>query len=152
MAFIHIPLPEYAEEGLVVKGGEWREGVTAPKLNTHFYDALADAGVVAVGCGHDHVNDYCAMRPAAVPINEASELPHGYKKARLGPWMCYAGGSGFGGYAGYGGFHRRVRVWEVDANAGRIVTWKRVECCGGEREKRVGELILVEGGNVVAPP
>ncbi|KAK1020073.1 hypothetical protein LTS16_027118, partial [Friedmanniomyces endolithicus] len=46
MAFIHIPLPEYAEEGLVVKGGEWREGVTAPKFNSHFYDALADEGIL----------------------------------------------------------------------------------------------------------
>ncbi|KAK3075900.1 hypothetical protein LTR53_000329 [Teratosphaeriaceae sp. CCFEE 6253] len=103
MAFIHIPLPEYAEDGLVVKGGDWREGVTAPKFNSHFYDALSDAGIVAIGCGHDHVNDYCALRPAAVPISAAADLPHGHRKERMGPWMCYAGASGFGGYAGYGG-------------------------------------------------
>ncbi|KAK0252519.1 hypothetical protein LTR91_004924 [Friedmanniomyces endolithicus] len=148
MAFIHIPLPEYAEKGLVVKGGEWREGVTAPKFNSGFYDALADEGVVAVGCGHDHVNDYCGLRPGIAPAT-ASPNDHGEKKERLGPWMCYAGGSGFGGYAGYGGYHRRVRVWEVDVNAGRIVTWKRVECCGEDVHKRIGELVVVEGGRVV---
>ena len=137
MAFIHIPLPEYAEKNLVVKGGAWKEGVTAPGFNSHFYDALVEEGVLAVGCGHDHVNDYCALRPA-----------DGGGKV-MGPWMCYAGGSGFGGYGGYGGFHRRVRVWEFDTNTGRIVTWKRVECCGEDMEKKIDELMIVEGGRVV---
>ncbi|KAK3675371.1 hypothetical protein LTR78_004881 [Recurvomyces mirabilis] len=176
MAFIHIPLPEYGlrEEGaLTVQGGEWREGVTAPGYNSGFYDALVEEGVVAVGCGHDHVNDYCALKnhvstmPAAGDASPSSlgrreDLPpststshHGHTSSfshenKLGPWLCYAGGSGFGGYAGYGGFHRRVRVWEVDANAGQIVTWKRVECCSaGERREREGELMVVDGGRVV---
>ncbi|KAI7573379.1 hypothetical protein KC316_g11844 [Hortaea werneckii] len=142
MAFVHIPLPEYSEKGLVTAGGQWKEGVTAPTFNSHFYDALVEEGIVAVGCGHDHVNDYCALRPQD-PQSE---------KGKLGPWMCYAGGSGFGGYAGYGGFHRRVRVWEVDTGAGRVVSWKRVECCGEETKKKIDEIVLVEGGGVVAPP
>jgi hypothetical protein len=156
LAFIHIPLPEYAERGNKIAGGAWKEGVTAPGYNSHFYDALHEEGVVAVGCGHDHVNDYCALRPqqnAARDSDTSDEQHphHGDKKNRLGPWMCYAGGSGFGGYAGYGGFHRRVRVWEVDTNAGRLETWKRVECCGEDTKKKIDELVLVEGGTVVAP-
>lgn len=139
MAFIHIPLPEYAISDNVIAGGEWREPSTAPGFNSGFYEALHAQGVVAVGCGHDHVNDYCGLRPQQAGDNH------------LGPWMCYAGGSGFGGYAGYGGFHRRVRVWEVDTNSGRINTWKRVECCGDDRQKRIGELMIVDGGKVVAP-
>lgn len=142
MAFIHIPLPEFAMNDNSIAGGEWREPSTAPGFNSGFYKALKDAGVVAVGCGHDHVNDYCALRPQA---DEAA------KEAHLGPWMCYAGGSGFGGYAGYGGYHRRVRVWEVDTNAGRLVTWKRVECCGADLKQRIGELMIVDGGRVIAP-
>jgi 3',5'-cyclic AMP phosphodiesterase CpdA len=154
LAFIHIPLPEYREEGLMVKGGEWKEGVTAPKFNSHFYDALSEAGVVAVGCGHDHVNDYCALRRpatsnAARDAESEPQTSHNDNRPHLGPWMCYAGGSGFGGYAGYGGFHRRVRVWEVDTNSGRVVTWKRVECCGADTEKRIDELVIVDGGRVV---
>ena len=154
LAFIHIPLPEYREEGLMVKGGAWKEGVTAPKFNSHFYDALSEAGVVAVGCGHDHVNDYCALRRpatsnAARDADSEPQTSHNDNRPHLGPWMCYAGGSGFGGYAGYGGFHRRVRVWEVDTNSGRVVTWKRVECCGADTEKRIDELVIVDGGRVV---
>ncbi|GAB7354381.1 hypothetical protein MBLNU459_g4882t2 [Dothideomycetes sp. NU459] len=47
MAFIHIPLPEFAMEGNVVAGGEWREPSTAPGFNSGFYKALKDAGVLA---------------------------------------------------------------------------------------------------------
>jgi DNA repair exonuclease SbcCD nuclease subunit len=150
MAFIHIPLPEYADkEHNKVTGGEWREYVTAPAYNSHFYDALVEHGIVAVGCGHDHVNDYCAINPTPAPVSATQHEAH--KKSGLGPWMCYAGGSGFGGYAGYGGFHRRMRVWEVDANAGRMTTWTRVECCSKEElAEKHGLTVLVEGGVVVA--
>lgn len=140
LAFLHIPLPEYAETRNIVVGGKWREGVTAPGVNTGFYTALREEGVVAVGVGHDHVNDFCGLRPA-----------EDVGKEKLGPWLCYAGGAGFGGYGGYGGFQRRGRVWEVDTNAGRVTTWKRVECCGEEVERRVDEVVLVEGGVVVGP-
>ncbi|KAG8623716.1 hypothetical protein KVT40_008692 [Elsinoe batatas] len=161
LAFIHIPLPEFAMDGNVYAGGEFREPSTAPGFNSHFYDALKDAGVVAVGCGHDHVNDNCALRPE-IKKREAADEKNGVldkmtindpapARNGLGPWMCYAGGSGFGGYAGYGGYHRRVRVWEVDTNAGRITTWTRVECCGEATQKKHRELIIVEGGRVVAP-
>ena len=145
MAFIHIPLPEFGDKDNKVIGGQWKEHVTAPAYNSHFYDALVEAGVVAVGAGHDHVNDYCALHPNANP-----EEPHSAKGHR-GPWMCYAGGSGFGGYAGYGGFHRRMRLWEFDTNANSLRTWKRVECCTAEeRKKRMDEVVLVNGGAVVA--
>ncbi|CAK4031624.1 Phosphatase DCR2 [Lecanosticta acicola] len=159
MAFIHIPLPEFGDRSNKWTAGRWAEPVTAPGFNSHFYDALAEEGVVAVGCGHDHVNDYCALRPHKATTRddkaEANTNQHPAatdKKDHLGPWMCYAGGSGFGGYGGYGGFHRRVRVWEMDTNAGRLVTWKRVECCGAETKEKVDEITLVEGGTVIAPP
>ncbi|KAF2141991.1 uncharacterized protein K452DRAFT_326560 [Aplosporella prunicola CBS 121167] len=135
MAFIHIPLPEYALTDNE-RVGAWKEGVTAPGFNSHFHDALLENHVLTVSCGHDHVNDYCAL----------SKTENG--DPRL--WMCYAGGSGFGGYGGYNGYHRRLRVWEIDANTAKIRTWKRVEW--GETEQRLDELVVVDGGKVVAPP
>ena len=59
MAFIHIPLPEYRNDGFRV--GQLREPVTAPTFNTGFKDALVEMGVSVVSCGHDHVNDYCLL-------------------------------------------------------------------------------------------
>ncbi|OJD36941.1 calcineurin-like phosphoesterase [Diplodia corticola] len=130
MAFIHIPLPEYAlKENSIV--GTWKEGVTAPGFNSHFFDALVENHVLAVSCGHDHVNDYCALGK----VDEDPKL-----------WMCYAGGSGFGGYGGYDGYHRRVRVFDVDMNKARITTWKRVEY--GDTKAKLDEQIIVEGGQV----
>lgn len=135
MAFIHIPLPEYGADNQP-RVGAWKERITAPGFNTHFKDALVEQGVLTVSCGHDHVNEYCAL----------SRDP---KSAEPQLWMCYAGGAGFGGYGGYGGYHRRARVWEVDTNEARISTWKRVEW--GDTAARLDELIVVDGGKVVAP-
>jgi hypothetical protein len=133
LAFIHIPLPEYREEGNE-RVGEWREGVTAPTFNSGFRDALVEEGVVMVSCGHDHANDYCAL-------SKEEDQP------KL--WMCFGGGAGFGGYGGYGGYHRRVRVFEVDMNQATISTHKRVEW--GETGKKLDHQVIVANGRAVAP-
>lgn len=133
MAFIHIPLPEYALKDQPRKG-EWREGVTAPQFNTHFRDALVEQGIKAVSCGHDHANEYCAL--STNPESGAGEL-----------WMCYAGGSGFGGYGGYHGYHRRVRIFQIDANEARITTWKRVEY--GDLAAQIDRQVIVDSGKVM---
>lgn len=143
MAFIHIPLPEYRIQSDIVKAsGDFPEAPTAPGFNSGFKDALVEAGVKAVSCGHDHVNDYCSLAQG--------EGKGGKPKPEL--WMCYAGGSGFGGYGGYRKYKRRVRVFELDFNAARITTWKRVEADpkdGGDRG-RLHEIIIVDEGSVVS--
>ena len=146
LAFMHIPLPEYADGKLVMAGGHRREPTEGPSFNSRFYDVLASQGIAAMGCGHDHVNDFCALLPQR--INEESE--HDSLGATgPGPWLCYGGGTGFGGYDSYGGkrYHRRSRVWELDTGKGDLKTWKRVEYA----QDRVDELVLVKGGVVVSP-
>ncbi|KAL2133603.1 hypothetical protein VTI74DRAFT_2041 [Chaetomium olivicolor] len=136
VAFIHIPLPEYVMENMTFVGN-WSEPSTAPQYNSGFYDAMLEEGVVLVSCGHDHVNEYCAL-----PQTEDG-------KPAL--WMCHAGGAGFGGYAGYGGFLRKIRVFDFDMNEARITTWKRVEH-GEDVGKKIEETILVDDGRPVPPP
>ncbi|KAH3665651.1 hypothetical protein OGAPHI_003839 [Ogataea philodendri] len=104
MAFFHIPLPEYRETQKIAFGN-YKEGITAPQLNSGMAESLKEVGVSVVSVGHDHCNDYCLQ----------SDL-----------WMCYGGGAGEGGYAGYGGTERRVRVFEVDSTASQIATWQRL--------------------------
>ena len=149
MAFIHIPLPEFREVGKIVEGtGRLLENPTAPGFNSGFMQALVQEDVMAVSCGHDHVNDYCALEKVEGSSGSSSSGHAGHKeKGKGGLWMCYGGGAGFGGYGGYGGYHRRVRMWEFDTNEARLTTWKRVEY--GETEKRVDEVVVVEGGKVV---
>lgn len=134
LAFLHIPLPEFGDPHLSIHSGHRREPTEGPSFNSHFYDALAKEGISALGCGHDHVNDFCALLPKQVQQN-------GDKPPQPGPWLCYGGGSGFGGYCSYGGkrFHRRMRVWELDTSNGSLKTWKRVEYA----VDRVDELLLV---------
>lgn len=135
VAFIHIPLPEYREQDQAITG-EWREAVTAPSYNSGFRDALVEQGVVMVSCGHDHANEYCALS-----TDDTTRKP--------ALWMCYAGGSGFGGYGGYGGIHRKIRVFDLDLNEGRITTWKRVEW--GETKQKLDEQIIVDAGKPILP-
>ncbi|KPM41102.1 hypothetical protein AK830_g5458 [Neonectria ditissima] len=135
IVFMHIPFLEFADDRLLVRGGHRREPTEGPSVNSHFYDALVKEGIQAVGCGHDHVNDFCGL------------LQHVDKKPA--PWLCYGGGSGFGGYCSYGKnrYHRRMRIWELDTSEESLRTWKQVEYS----DKRVDELVLVEKGVVVEP-
>lgn len=142
LAFLHIPLPEFSDRHLRIHNGSRNEPSETPSFNSHFYDALAKRGVSALACGHDHVNDFCALLPQRPQQDDGKTL-------NPGPWLCYGGGSGFGGYCSYGEarFHRRTRVWEVDMRAGGLRTWKRVEY----GTDRVDELVLVERGAVLDP-
>ena len=149
LTLMHNPLHEYATSDLVPVGGHWREPTEASSFNSRFYDVLADEGVVAVSCGHDHVKD-CRLLPRRAQA-QYKESGLDAEKSRLqGPWLCYAGIVGFGEYGSYDErrYHRRARVWEVDTGTGGRKTWKRVEYGEG----RVDEVVLVRRGAVVTPP
>lgn len=132
MAFIHIPLPEYRLPDRPIVG-RIREHSTAPGFNSGFKESLVDADVTVVSAGHDHANDYCLLDDGKQSL-----------------WMCYAGGSGFGGYGGYEGYQRRVRVFEINSQTGRITTWKRVES-GPEATLKLDLQVIVDGGKAVPP-
>lgn len=147
LAFLHIPLLEFGYSNLIIGNGHRREPTEGPSINSRFYNALVREGISALGCGHDHVNDFCALLPQQTQQD-------GVKTPQRGPWLCYAGGSGFGGYCSYGKwpfqkrYLRRMRVWELSTRTGSLKTWKRVEY----DRNRVDELVLVESGAVVDPP
>jgi len=83
---------------------------------------------------------------ALSPSSGSSIKSKGGKNDKI--WLCYAGGSGFGGYGGYDGYIRRIRVFEYDANEGRITTWKKLEY--GDIGKKLDEQVIVDRGRVVA--
>ncbi|KAL9113398.1 MAG: hypothetical protein Q9227_002439 [Pyrenula ochraceoflavens] len=134
LAFMHIPLPEIRNpDGFKDIVGNWSEPPTAPGFNSGFKDALVEEGVVLVGFGHDHVNDYC------LPGSNAET-----KQPAL--WMCYGGGAGFGGYGRRDWYHRRIRFYDIDMNEARITTYKRLEW---GTEKRIDEQTIVDAGKVI---
>lgn len=140
LVFQHIPVPEFKDDKrLVIHSGHRREPTEGPRTNSHFYDALVEEGVLLLACGHDHVNDFCALLQ--------QESKPGSSKNHHGPWLCYGGVSGFGGYCSYGNtrYHRKARVFELDVENKSLKTWIR----GEYKAHRLGELVLAKGGLVV---
>jgi hypothetical protein len=143
LAFLHIPLPEFGDSRLSIRNGQRREPTEGPRINSHFYNALDKEGVSAVICGHDHVNDFCALLPQHMQ-QDGDKIP------QSGPWLCHGGCSGFGGYCSYGEerFDRVIRVLELEPNHGRLKTWMRAE----HSKDRIGAMMLVESGAVIDTP
>ncbi|MGM9835759.1 MAG: metallophosphoesterase [Muribaculaceae bacterium] len=77
LAFLHIPLPEYAEAaaspGALLMGIR-KEAPCCPKINTGLFSAmLLGRDVMGVFAGHDHVNDYvCSWKGMALAYGRFS--------------------------------------------------------------------------------
>lgn len=118
MAFFHIPLPEYRNTGQAMVG-PLREGVTAPRKNSGVRDLFSQMDVKVVSVGHDHCNEYCLRDTPEGQEPDADDSDN--------IWLCYGGGVGEGGYAGYGDYIRKLRIFEINEQDGRISSWKRAE-------------------------
>lgn len=143
LVFLHIPIPEFGDGDLLISNGRRREPTEGPSVNTHFYDALVREGVSAVGCGHDHVNDFCALLPPPKRQKDGDAI------LEAGPYLCYGGSCGFGGYCSYGidRFHRRMRIWELESGSESLKTWKRIEYA----KERVDEPWIGQNGAMAFP-
>lgn len=135
MAFFHIPIPEFKDrfenEEII---GEHREGITAPRYNSHMRSAFTKANIMVASVGHDHANDYC--------LRDKHKDDTGENRM----WLCYGGGVGEGGYGGYGGYVRRLRVFELETSTRTVRTWKRRQ---DEPEKIFDEQAVVSEGRLV---
>ncbi|KAH9889692.1 hypothetical protein F4778DRAFT_386954 [Xylariomycetidae sp. FL2044] len=139
LVFEHIPIPEYGDPRVSIYNGHRREPAEGPGCDSHFYDALVKEGVSAMGCGHDHVNDFCARLPPPQPRTEEEQQQEPQQDSddetfQSGLWSCYGGGSGSRGYCTYGAqeFHRRARVWELDTGNGKLEDVEAGGVCGGQ--------------------
>lgn len=93
--YMHIPLPEYShafkedENGKFVPSGECEilygeqfESVGSSNYNSGMFDAILETGSTqAVFCGHDHINDWCAIYKG---VYLTYNLPGGYAVYNLG--------------------------------------------------------------------
>lgn len=177
MAFIHIPLPEYRGGGMIVgerregvTAPTYNSGFRDALVEMNIpvvscgHDHVNDYCLLSEGPPNQQplleprrdTESSSSPNKNTSPDPDVTQVspppPISTTKSKPGKndkiWLCYAGGSGFGGYGGYGGYHRRIRVFEYDANEGRITTWKKLEY--GDVGKRLDEQIIVDRGRVVA--
>ncbi|RPB27732.1 Metallo-dependent phosphatase [Terfezia boudieri ATCC MYA-4762] len=132
MAFMHIPLPEMRSQTNYFFG-KFNEAPTAPFTNSGLASVLVSHGVSIVSHGHDHTNEMCMLED------------EGAQRRQGGLWMCQSGAAGFGGYATVKGYtaQRKVRLFEVDPQGRRVVSWKREF---GNEGVKVDEQVLVSDG------
>lgn len=132
MAFLHIPLPEIRSQTNYFFG-RFNEAPTAPFTNSGLAAALVSHGVSIVSHGHDHTNEMCMLED------------EGAQRRQGGLWMCYSGVAGFGGYATAKGYtvKRKVRLFEVDPQGRKVVSWKREV---GNEGVKLDEQVLVSDG------
>jgi hypothetical protein len=135
--FQHIPLPEFGYPNLSIRNGYRREPTEGPSYNSHLYDALVKENTNVIICGHDHLNNFCGL----------CEAQDGDNTSHTGPWLCYGGGCGFGGYGSYGGnrYRREMRVVIVHTKTGTVETHRRDEY----DPNGIDSIVLVESGEVV---
>ncbi len=92
--YFHIPLVEYShafkedENGKFIPSGECEilfgeqcESVGSSYHNSGMFDAILEKGGQAVFCGHDHVNDWCAIYKG---VHLCYNLPGGYAVYNMG--------------------------------------------------------------------
>ena len=137
MAFTHIPLPEVRTDTNYWVG-RFNEVPTAPFTNSGLAEALLENGVSIVSHGHDHTNEFCMLD------KEDSSRKQG------GLWMCHSGVAGFGGYGTAREFttQRKVRLFEINPQARKVISWKKEF---GREGERIDEQTLVLDGRAYKP-
>jgi hypothetical protein len=107
LAFLHIPLPQFAEAAWAVRlAGRRREPVCAPVIDSGLFAALHEEGEVSgVFAGHDHLNDFVSLL--------------------FGVRLAYGRATGYGGY-GHHDLPRGARMIELQEGGPGFATWLRL--------------------------
>jgi hypothetical protein len=84
LVFLYIPLPKFGDRYLSIRTGRRREPTEGLRVNSHFYKTLVKERISALGCGHDHVNGFCAL--LRLPCLLARSLA-----SRGGKWALWFG-------------------------------------------------------------
>lgn len=113
LAFFHFPIPQFRPAGKFKIVGSYNEKhrlETASKAK--FHDDFVDCGYNVVSVGHEHENDACILSG----------------KGDSQMWLCYASVTGDSGDTRLdANFLRKVRMFEIDFGAKRLLSWKRNE-------------------------
>ncbi|KAG7665870.1 SIA1 [[Candida] subhashii] len=127
LLFFHHPLGEFRPVGKFKLVGSYNEKHPLGTATGMVRDMI-NCGYAAVGVGHEHENDACILYPEDDGKEERENKKSQKKKKAKKIWLCYSGVTGDSGITKLNrDYDRRMRMFEVDFELKRILSWKRTE-------------------------
>lgn len=128
LMFFHYPIPQFRPVGVFKIIGTYNEKhPLETNTNTKFHDDILNCGYHVVSVGHEHENDACIL--SEVPKKSGQGLVAGEDNdPGKSIWLCYNAITGDSGTTMLDErYVRKLRLFEVDFKAKRVLSWKRKE-------------------------
>ncbi|CAI5759892.1 unnamed protein product [Candida verbasci] len=123
LLFFHNPIPQFRPIGKFKIIGSYNEKhLLNSKINEKFHDDLINLNYNVLSVGHEHENDACILSEK----NNNDDEKNNEKKESI--WLCYNSITGDSGITKIDkNFIRKVRIFEIDYNSKKLLSWKRNE-------------------------
>ncbi|KAI5956470.1 SIA1 [Candida jiufengensis] len=118
LLFFHHPIPQFRPEGTFKIIGSYNEKhALDTKTNMKFHDDIINCKYNVVAVGHEHENDACILSEQVKKADEMKSI-----------WLCYNSVTGDSGRTVINeNYVRKMRLFEIDYEQKRILSWKRKE-------------------------
>lgn len=128
LLFFHYPIPQYRPVGTFKIIGSYNEKhPLETKTDVKFHDDIINCRYQVLSVGHEHENDACIL-------SELTKKPKTNPRTQKGDgttpsiWLCYNSITGDSGITAINEqYVRKIRLFEVDFEKKRILSWKRKE-------------------------
>ena len=118
LLFFHYPLPQFRPKGKFKIVGSYNEKHELDrKTKLKFHDDIISCGYNVISVGHEHENDACLLSSSSSSSNSDKSI-----------WLCYNSITGDSGITKLDKqYVRKLRLFEIDFEKNRILSWKRKE-------------------------
>ncbi|CCG24094.1 hypothetical protein CORT_0E05100 [Candida orthopsilosis Co 90-125] len=127
LLFFHYPIPQYRPVGTFKIIGTYNEKHPLDtKTNIKFHDDIINCQYQVLSVGHEHENDACILSELSTKPKTKPRTAEGDATPSI--WLCYNSITGDSGITAINEqYVRKIRVFEVDFEKKRILSWKRKE-------------------------
>lgn len=122
LLFFHYPLPQFRPKGKFKIVGSYNEKHELDrKTKLKFHDDIISCGYNVISVGHEHENDACLLSSSSSSSSSSSNSDKSI-------WLCYNSITGDSGITKLDKqYVRKLRLFEIDFEKNRILSWKRKE-------------------------
>ncbi|KAI5967900.1 SIA1 [Candida margitis] len=130
LLFFHYPIPQYRPAGTFKIVGSYNEKHPLDtKTNIKFHDDIINCRYNVLSVGHEHENDACILSELSKqPLDKGGAKTEDTTTPLPSIWLCYNSITGDSGITAINEqYVRKIRLFEVDFEKKRILSWKRKE-------------------------